>query len=39
MTAPEHYGPGWAATRMDPAGMARSGACRLLTGPLGVQEV
>jgi hypothetical protein len=24
---------------MDAAGMARSGACLLLTGPLGVQEV
>jgi hypothetical protein len=39
MTAPERYGLGWTATTMDAAGMARSGACRLLTGPLGVQEV
>jgi hypothetical protein len=32
MTAPERHRLGWAATRMDDAGMARSGARLLLTG-------
>jgi hypothetical protein len=32
MIALERYKPGWAATRMGTAGVARSGACRLLTG-------
>jgi hypothetical protein len=39
MTAPERFRPGWAATRMGAAGMARSGACLLLTGRYASREV
>jgi hypothetical protein len=39
MIALERYRPGWDATRMDAAGMARSGACQLLTGRYAPWEV